>query len=332
MEDETVRLQLTISGMVQGVGFRPFVHALARRLDLAGYVANDSHGVTIEVEGDGRRVARFVVALERETPPLALIERVSTREVPRQGATPPFVIAPASRATRGPPSSRPTSPPARTACGSCSIRPTGAIATRSPTARTAGRASPSSRDVPYDRAATTMAAFPMCAACAGEYDDPADRRFHAQPIALPAVRSASALVDAGGHGGDRRSAPRRGAAAPGRAHRRRQGARRLPPRRRRDDERRRRGAARPQAPRGQAVRRDGRGRRTEPQRLAMIDPDDAAAADSRPRARSCCSGGAPTAPRSRRRSRPGNRSLGVMLPYTPLHHLLVPRASARRSC
>ena len=75
MEDETVRLQLTISGMVQGVGFRPFVHALAHRLDLAGYVANDSRGVTIEVEGDGRRVARFVVALEQETPPLATRDR-----------------------------------------------------------------------------------------------------------------------------------------------------------------------------------------------------------------------------------------------------------------
>ncbi|HXE00075.1 MAG TPA: carbamoyltransferase HypF [Candidatus Acidoferrum sp.] len=325
MEDETVRLQLTISGMVQGVGFRPFVHALARRLDLAGYVANDSHGVTIEVEGDGRRVARFVVALERETPPLALIERVSTREVPRQGATPPFVIAPSqsgnSRAAL-------VSPDVAT-CQDC-LRELFDPADRRfryafANCTNCGPRFTITRDVPYDRATTTMAAFTMCEACAREYHDPADRRFHAQPLACPRCGPRLTLVDAGDHGGD--DDPVRAAAALIRAGRilavKGLGGYHL--------------AADAGDERAVAALRGRKHREEKPfatmvadvdgaERLAILDPEERRLLTSarRPivlvRRR-------PEAPVASATA-PGNRSLGIMLPYTPLHHLLMQELGA----
>src|SRR5262245_58340571 len=89
------RIRITVEGIVQGVGFRPFVHATATRLSLGGLVSNSSDGVLVEVEGDPERVALFVQCLERDAPPLALIERVASREVPPRGET-SFRIAPSA--------------------------------------------------------------------------------------------------------------------------------------------------------------------------------------------------------------------------------------------
>ena len=91
------RLQIRVEGIVQGVGFRPFVYALATRLSLGGYVSNDSQGVCIEAEGEQDNIQRFLVALEREAPPLAVIERVTSRAMPPQGGDTRFVIAPSHR-------------------------------------------------------------------------------------------------------------------------------------------------------------------------------------------------------------------------------------------
>ena len=130
--------------------------------------------------------------------------------------------------------SRPTSPPATTACGSSSTRPTAATATRSSTAPSAGRGSRSSAPFPTTGPNTTMAGFPMCADCRREYEDPADRRFHAEPIACPVCGPQLSMPLERG----RRAAARR-------RDRRRQGPRRLPPRlRRRRTRRRSRGCAR----------------------------------------------------------------------------------------
>jgi len=94
-----MRLSVSLEGVVQGVGMRPFVHALATRLGLAGFVVNDGHGVTIEVEGDTDRLRQFVADLEQQPPPLAVIERLRTVEVPARHAT-AFVIADSADAGR----------------------------------------------------------------------------------------------------------------------------------------------------------------------------------------------------------------------------------------
>ena len=188
-------------------------------------------------------------------------------------------------------SSPPTPPPARTACASCSTRPTAATATRSSTARTAGRGSPSSRDVPYDRPPTTMARLrDVRGLRARSTHDPADRRFHAQPVCCPAAarpaRGCSARRDGRPHDRPAADADRdggRGCCAAG-GDPRRQGARRLPPRRRRRRRGGRRRAARAQAPGGQAVRRHGRRPRRRARRWPSSTRAEDAAADRSRRA------------------------------------------------
>ena len=192
-----VRLEIRVEGIVQGVGFRPFVYALAGRLGLAGGVANDSAGVIVEIEGDRDRAAQFMASLERDAPPLALIERITSREVPLRGAT-AFAIASsdagAERATL-------ISPDVAT-CADC-LRELFDPADRRfrypfINCTNCGPRFTIIRDVPYDRATTTMAAFAMCGDCAREYHDPRDRRFHAQPVACPACGPRLVFLDAGG--------------------------------------------------------------------------------------------------------------------------------------
>ncbi|RAQ96413.1 carbamoyltransferase HypF [Thermogemmatispora tikiterensis] len=178
------RQRLTVTGMVQGVGFRPFVYSLAQRLGLAGFVRNDSRGVAIEVEGPAEALARFRERLQAEAPPLARIERVSVEELPPRQET-AFVIAPSQES-----SERTTlvSPDVAT-CAEC-LREL-----FDPTDRryrypfinctNCGPRFTIIQDVPYDREQTTMRVFAMCPACRAEYDNPADRRFHAQPNACP---------------------------------------------------------------------------------------------------------------------------------------------------
>ena len=137
------RRQIRIRGVVQGVGFRPFVHNLAHAMGLAGYVLNSSAGVVAEVEGASGALDRFVERLRGEAPPLARIEEMSVAEIDPLGereftnSRQPGAAKASSRW------SRPTWPPAPIACATSPIPPTGALAIRSPTAPIAARATPS---------------------------------------------------------------------------------------------------------------------------------------------------------------------------------------------
>ncbi len=179
-----VRLRIRLRGIVQGVGFRPFVHNLARRHGLNGFVLNSSAGLIAEVEGDPAELALFRHALSAEAPPLAWIQETETTELPATGeigfgirdseaVTGEFALISPDVATCADCLRDFTDPANRrfgypfTNCTNCGPRYT------------------IIHDIPYDRPNTTMAAFRMCAACQAEYDDPADRRFHAQPNACP---------------------------------------------------------------------------------------------------------------------------------------------------
>ncbi|MFF0577762.1 carbamoyltransferase HypF [Streptosporangium saharense] len=180
-----VRSVIRVEGVVQGVGFRPFVYGLAVRLGLGGLVGNDERGVFIEVEGAPALVAEFTAALRTSPPPLATVERVSARAVPVTGET-RFAIA---RSTEGGTRRALVSPDVAT-CDDC-LREMDDPADRRygyafVNCTNCGPRFTIVRDVPYDRPNTTMAGFAMCADCAREYHDPADRRFHAQPVCCPA--------------------------------------------------------------------------------------------------------------------------------------------------
>jgi hydrogenase maturation protein HypF len=181
---ESRALKIHITGVVQGVGFRPFVFSLATHYDLVGWVCNTSAGVDIEIEGASKALDAFVAALANEAPPLARIERVTVEEIPVNGYT-QFAIR-HSQAQPG--AFQPISPDMRI-CDDC-LREL-----FDPTDRryrypfinctNCGPRFTIIRDIPYDRPNTTMAVFEMCPDCQAEYDDPLDRRFHAQPNACP---------------------------------------------------------------------------------------------------------------------------------------------------
>ncbi len=180
-----IRTRVHVEGIVQGVGFRPFVYALAARLGLAGHVRNDSSGVLVEIEGPASRVVDFLASLQLEAPPLARIERVSTTAIAPNGAT-RFSIAGSDSAGRR---SALVTPDSAT-CADClrELEDPGDRRLGYPfiNCTNCGPRFTIVRSVPYDRALTTMAGFAMCDRCAAEYRDPADRRFHAQPACCPA--------------------------------------------------------------------------------------------------------------------------------------------------
>ncbi len=188
---------MRIKGIVQGVGFRPFVYGLATRLGLAGHVGNDVEGVFVEVEGPVADVEAFLVAVRREAPPLAEVERVITAETEPNGI-PGFSIVPSD-----PRGGKRTLVSADSAvCGDC-LRELGDPADRRfgypfINCTNCGPRFTIVRDVPYDRSLTTMAGFPLCVACAAEYHDPADRRFHAQPTCCPDCGPRMRLLDTTG--------------------------------------------------------------------------------------------------------------------------------------
>ncbi|MGJ5049419.1 carbamoyltransferase HypF [Bradyrhizobium oligotrophicum] len=175
------RLRLRVRGAVQGVGFRPYVHGLATRHRLGGFVANDADGVLIEVEGD--EVADFVAALPRQAPPLARIDDIAVEPIVADCST-GFRIA---QSTGGRVTTR-IVPDAAT-CGAClaelfdrnsrfHLYPFVNCTHCGPRFTIAER-------LPYDRASTSMKRFPMCEACRSDYEDPAGRRFHAEAISCP---------------------------------------------------------------------------------------------------------------------------------------------------
>jgi len=188
------RVRIKVEGIVQGVGFRPFVYQSAMNLGLSGWVLNDSRGVEIEVEGEDDRLEDFLSLLRHEHPPLASISGIETADILLSGekgfairesrslAEKTAQISPDSHVCDDclselfDPSDRRYRYPFIN-CTNCGPRYTIVTA------------------IPYDRLNTTMADFPMCPACRAEYDDPSSRRFHAQPNACPDCGPSLAFLD-----------------------------------------------------------------------------------------------------------------------------------------
>jgi hydrogenase maturation protein HypF len=186
------RVRVRVEGVVQGVGFRPYVHRLALGLDLAGFVRNDARGVEVEAEGPAEAIERFLARLPAEAPALASVESLEVADVPVRGGT-GFGI----EASRGGRADALVTADAAT-CDDClaELRDPADRRFRYPfvNCTNCGPRFTIVRGVPYDRPRTTMAGFAMCPRCRAEYDDPADRRFHAQPNACPACGPQARLV------------------------------------------------------------------------------------------------------------------------------------------
>jgi hydrogenase maturation protein HypF len=175
---------LEVRGVVQGVGFRPFVYRLATEEALAGFIGNDTGGVTIEIEGPAERVRAFRRRLTAEAPPLARIDSVTAREVSPRQEKEFRIVASQSRGQVS------TGIPADAAtCADClrELLDPNDRRYRYPflNCTNCGPRYTITRRIPYDRPQTSMAKFKMCAECQAEYDDPMSRRFHAQPNACP---------------------------------------------------------------------------------------------------------------------------------------------------
>jgi hydrogenase maturation protein HypF len=185
------RFRVAVEGIVQGVGFRPFVAVLANRLDLKGFVGNDTSGVFIEVEGSSEALTMFLTALSSEAPSLARVDQVHIETIHVVGGD-GFAIA---ASTAGDNHEALVTADAGT-CNDClrEIRDSADRRFGYPftNCTNCGPRYTIVRDVPYDRDHTTMSGFTMCASCQAEYDDPLDRRFHAQPVCCaqcgPALR------------------------------------------------------------------------------------------------------------------------------------------------
>lgn len=179
-----MRMRVRVEGVVQGVGFRPHVYRLARELDLGGYVLNDERGVLLEVEGNRVAAELFLERLVAEGPPLASIERVLPESIPVTGAV-VFEILPSVNS--GTPEAL-VSPDTAT-CEECLVELNDSRDRRYRypfiNCTNCGPRFTIAMGVPYDRPLTTMAGFVMCKLCQAEYRDPASRRFHAQPNACP---------------------------------------------------------------------------------------------------------------------------------------------------
>jgi hydrogenase maturation protein HypF len=194
---ELQRKRILIEGIVQGVGFRPFVYQAARKWGVSGWVRNDSRGVTVEAEGELHRLAGFLWTLRDDVPPLASVCRFEMIDLPPTGGTgfsiresegsaaktaqiaPDSFVCPDCLAELFDPADRRYRYPFIN-CTNCG--PRYSIVTA----------------IPYDRANTSMVDFPLCPACRAEYDDPASRRFHAQPNACPTCGPRLTLLDGQG--------------------------------------------------------------------------------------------------------------------------------------
>jgi len=191
------RLQIEAQGVVQGVGFRPFVYSLARRYLLSGFVLNGPKGVLIEVEGDERSLEDFAEKLLSEAPPLASIEKLSLRKLPTLGYESFSIRESVSAEERF----TLISPDIAT-CQDClaEIFDPGDRRYRYPftNCTNCGPRFTIIKDIPYDRPKTTMGPFEMCPDCLREYGDPSDRRFHAQPNACPRCGPKLSLLDRNG--------------------------------------------------------------------------------------------------------------------------------------
>ncbi len=182
-----VRVRVRVTGVVQGVGFRPFVWRTATSLGLSGWVGNDAAGVVLEAEGMPADVATLVERLS-DAPPLARVEQVASVTMPSLGDV-GFTVRASDDHDDGGASSALVAPDTAT-CEEC-LRELDDPADRRfgypfLCCTNCGPRYTIVKSVPYDRARTTMSAFALCGDCKREYDDPADRRFHAEPVACPA--------------------------------------------------------------------------------------------------------------------------------------------------
>ena len=192
------RIRARVEGTVQGVGFRPFVFRVARELELSGFVLNDPRGVELEVEGSPEATEELLARLTSEAPALARVERVTHEEIGATGGATPFSILTSASAGE---TDALVSPDSAT-CADCLAELFDPFDRRHRypfvNCTNCGPRFTIVHGVPYDRSLTTMAGFEMCARCRAEYEDPLDRRFHAQPNACPDCGPAARLVDAAG--------------------------------------------------------------------------------------------------------------------------------------
>lgn len=189
--------RIEVRGTVQGVGFRPFIYRLAREEGLGGRVRNDARGVTIEAFGSPDALTAFLHRIETDAPPAALVRDVRAEPIPAE-ASDGFEIVP----SRDEGARVVSIPPDLATCPDC-LREVGDPADRRhgypfTNCTHCGPRYTIARDSPYDRPATTMACFVMCQECRREYEDPSDRRFHAQPVACPACGPRLRLATPGG--------------------------------------------------------------------------------------------------------------------------------------
>ena len=176
--------RIQIRGTVQGVGFRPWVYRVARQSGVTGHVQNDAAGVTIDAFGDFAALEAFVGRLHQDPPPAARISVFEQAPIPVELEEEFFIVPSAETG-----SPRVSIPPDLSTCDRCAAEIADPANRRHHYAFTnctnCGPRFTIATDIPYDRASTTMAPFEMCPACRREYDDPGDRRFHAQPNACP---------------------------------------------------------------------------------------------------------------------------------------------------
>ncbi|MFZ2087018.1 MAG: acylphosphatase, partial [Desulfobaccales bacterium] len=179
------RKKIAVSGLVQGVGFRPFVYRLARSHNLSGWVRNTSRGVEMEVEGPPAVLEVFIHRLSEEAPALSRVEQVTAEDTLPLGQDDFQILASENLA-----GTEAVIPPDLGLCADCAreIRDQEDRRFQYPFSNctNCGPRFTLIRQVPYDRPQTTMAVFEMCPDCRGEYEDPGDRRFHAEPTACPA--------------------------------------------------------------------------------------------------------------------------------------------------
>ena len=182
--DELKSKRAHITGIVQGVGFRPFVYSLAKGMGLKGWVRNTSAGVDLEVHGSDLKLARFFREIREHPPPLARIDSLNIWTGAENGLADFTILH--SEPTKG--AFIPVSPDVGI-CSDCRRELFDSQDRRYLypfiNCTNCGPRFTIVRDIPYDRSLTTMAVFEMCPSCRGEYEDPTDRRFHAQPVACP---------------------------------------------------------------------------------------------------------------------------------------------------
>jgi hydrogenase maturation protein HypF len=315
----TQRRRIVVRGIVQGVGFRPFVFRLARRHELAGWVMNDGRGVIAEVEGEPASLSAFVDEVATQAPPLALVASVEWEEMPVEGGS-GFSIRASDRNA----AVATLISPDIAVCDDClaEMRHPGDRRHRYPfiNCTNCGPRYTIIEDIPYDRPRTSMKGFAMCPACAAEYSHPDNRRFHAQPNACPECGPRLSLLDGAGRPSGAAD-PLAGAIGLLRAGRivavKGLGGFHLAV----------------DATGEEAVRELRRRKARDEKPLAVMVRDVAAAADlvhlGPEEVAEIASPRRPILLARRRRDArvaaavaPGCAELGVMLPYTPLHHLL----------